>query len=51
MIKKEAEKFIKYEDLTTDIQRTWNVKKKTIVIPVIIWATGIASKIIRKSPD
>jgi hypothetical protein len=38
VIKKEAEKIIKYEDLTMEIQRIWNVKTK--VIPVIIGATG-----------
>jgi glycosylphosphatidylinositol transamidase (GPIT) subunit GPI8 len=27
VIKKEAEKFLKYKDLTTDIQRMWNVKQ------------------------
>jgi hypothetical protein len=26
VIKKEAEKILKYEDLTTEIQCTWNVK-------------------------
>jgi len=42
VIKKEAEKILKYKDLTTEIQRMWNVKTK--VIPVIIGATGTVSK-------
>ena len=46
MIKKEAEKVLKYKDLTIEIQRTWNVKTK--VIPVIIGATGTISKSFRK---
>jgi len=45
VIKKEAEK-IKYKELTTEIQRMWNVKTK--VIPVIIEATGTISKSFRK---
>ena len=28
MIKKEAEKILKYKDLTIEIQRMWNVKNK-----------------------
>ena len=43
---KEAEKILKYKDLTIRIQRTWNVK--TNVIPVIIGATRTISKSIRK---
>ena len=46
MIKKEAEKILKYKDLTIEIQRMWNVKTK--VIPVIIGATGTISKPFRK---
>jgi hypothetical protein len=46
MIKKEAEKILKYKDLTIEIQRMWDVKTK--VIPVIIGATGTISKSFRK---
>ena len=46
VIKKEAEKLLKYKDLTTEIQRTWKVK--TRVTPVIIGATGTISKSFRK---
>jgi len=46
VIKKEAEKILKYKDLTIEIQRMWNVK--TEVIPVIIGATGNISKSFRK---
>jgi hypothetical protein len=47
VIKKEAEKILKYKDLTIEIQRIWNVK--TRVIPVIIGATGTISKPFRKN--
>ena len=46
VIKKEAEKILKYKELTIEIQRMWNIKTK--VIPVIIGATGIISKPFRK---
>jgi hypothetical protein len=46
VIKKEAEKILKYKDLTTEIQCMWNIKTK--VIPVIIGATGTISKTFRK---
>ena len=46
LIKKEAEKILKYKDLTTEIQHMWNVNTK--VIPVIIGATGTISKSFRK---
>jgi len=38
VIKKEAEKNIKYEDLAVEIQCMWNIKRK--VIPIITGATG-----------
>ena len=45
MIKKGAEKILKYKDLTIEIERMWNVI--TRVIPVIIGATGTISKSFR----
>jgi len=42
VIKKEAEKILKYKDLTVEIQLMWNVKTKAI--PVTIGATGTISK-------
>jgi len=35
--KKEAEKILKYKDLTKEIEHMWNIKTK--VIPVIIGTT------------
>ena len=46
VIKNEAEKILKYKDLTIEIQRMWNVETK--VIPVMIGATGTISKTVRK---
>jgi hypothetical protein len=46
VIKKEAEKIIKYKDRTIETQRMWNVKTK--VTPVIIGATGTVSKSFKK---
>jgi len=46
VIKKEAEKILKYKDLTIEIQHIWNVKTK--VIPVITGATWTISKSFRK---
>jgi len=40
--KKQAEKMLKYEYLTIEFQRLWNVKEK--MIPVITGATGTVSK-------
>jgi len=44
--KKEAEKILKYKDLTIEIQRMWNVKTKVILVK--IGATGTISKSFRK---
>jgi hypothetical protein len=46
VIQKEAEKVLKYKDLTIEIQHMWNVKSR--VIPVIIGVTGTISKSFRK---
>jgi len=46
VIKKEADKILKYKDLTIEIQRMWKVK--TRVIPIIIGVTGTISKSFRK---
>jgi hypothetical protein len=47
--KKEAEKILKYKDLTIEIQRMWNTA--TNLIPVIIGAIGTISKSFRKYPS
>jgi hypothetical protein len=46
VIKREAEKILKYKDIIIEIQRIWNVKTK--VMPVKIGATGTISKSVRK---
>jgi len=46
VIKKAAEKMLKYKDLTTEIQHMWNVKAR--VIPVIIGVTGTTSKSLKQ---
>ena len=46
VIKKEAEKILKYKDLTIETQHMWNVKTK--MIPVMIGSTGTISKSFRK---
>jgi hypothetical protein len=46
VIQKEAEKILKYKNLSIEIQKMWNVKG--FVITVIIGATGIVSKRLQK---
>jgi len=46
VIKKEAEKILRYIDLIIGFQCMWIVKAK--VIPVILGATGILSKSLRQ---
>jgi hypothetical protein len=46
VIQKEAEKILKYKDLTIEIQLMWNVISR--VIPVITGATGTISTSFRK---
>jgi len=46
VIKKEAEKILKYKDLIIEIQCMWNVKTKVIL--VIIGTTGTISRSLRR---
>ena len=46
VVKKEAEKILKYKDITTEIEHMWNVKVK--VIPIIIRTIGTISKSLRQ---
>jgi hypothetical protein len=46
VIQKEAEKKLKYKNLSIEIQRMWNMK--CFVIALIIGATGIVSKSLQK---
>jgi hypothetical protein len=43
MIKEEAEKILKYKDLNTEIQNTWNMTANVIPV-IIIWTIGTISK-------
>jgi hypothetical protein len=46
VVQKEAEKILKYKDLTMELQRMWTVKIR--VIPVTTEVTGTISKSFRK---
>jgi hypothetical protein len=47
VVQKEAEKKLKDKSLGLEIQRMWNLK--CTIIPVIIGATGILTKSLRKN--
>ena len=47
VVQKEAEKKSKYNGLCIEIQRMWNMK--CMIIPVIIGATGIVTRSLRKN--
>jgi hypothetical protein len=47
VVQKEAEKRLKYKSLYIKIKRMWNLK--CTIIPVIIGATGIITKSLRKN--
>ena len=46
VVQKEAEKKLKYKGLCIEIQRVWNLK--CTIVPVIIGATGIVTRSLRK---
>jgi len=47
VVQKEAEKKLNYKSLSTEIQRMWDLK--CTIIPVIIGATGIVMRSLRKN--
>jgi hypothetical protein len=47
VVQKEAEKKLKYKSSGIEVQRMWNLK--CTVIPVIIGATGIVTRSLRKN--
>jgi len=49
VVQKEAEKKLKYKSLSIDIQGMWNLK--CTIIPVIIGATGIVTRSLRKNSE
>ena len=47
VVEKEAENKLKYKSLCIEIQRMWNLK--CTIVPVIIGATGIVTRSLRKN--
>jgi hypothetical protein len=47
VVQKEEEKKLKYKSLCIEIQRMWNLQ--CTIIPVIIGATGIVTRSVRKT--
>jgi len=47
VVQKEAEKKLQYKSLGIEIQRMWSLK--CTIIPVIIGATGIVTRCLRKN--
>ena len=47
VVQKEAEKKLKYQSLCMEVQRMWNLK--FTIIPVIIGATGVVTRSLRKN--
>jgi hypothetical protein len=49
VMQKEAEKKLKYKSLCIEIQQLW--KMKCMIVPVIIGATGIVAKGLKKNVE
>jgi hypothetical protein len=47
VVQKEEKKKLKYKSLCIEIQRMWNIK--CMIIPVVIRATGIVTKGLKKN--
>jgi hypothetical protein len=47
VVRKEAERKLKYKSLCIEIQRMWNLK--CLIIPVIIGGTGTVTRSLRKN--
>ena len=47
VVQMEAEKNLKYKSLCIEIQRMWNLK--CMIIPIVIGATGIVTRSLRKN--
>jgi hypothetical protein len=47
VVQKEVEKKLKYNSLSIDVQRLWNLKGT--IIPIITGATGIVTKSLREN--